>query len=107
MASTNVAEQRVVLHNVGWETYERLLKDLENSSAPRLTFNQGVLEIMTPLSEHEKCNRNLALLVEIFAEEFDIEIANLGSTTFKRRTWNEVSSPIRASTFKTNRELGE
>jgi Uma2 family endonuclease len=69
---------------VSWETYERLLKDLEECSAPRLTFNQGVLEIMSPLNEHEECNRNLALIVEVFAEEFDIEIRNLGSTTFKR-----------------------
>jgi len=30
-------EQRVILHNVGWETYERLLADLQDSSAPRLT----------------------------------------------------------------------
>ena len=39
---------------------------------------------MTPLNEHEECNRNLALLVEVFAEEFGIEIRNLGSTTFRR-----------------------
>ena len=85
MSSTApVAEQRVVLRSVSWETYERLLKDLENSSSPRLTFDQGVLEIMSPLNEHEEYNRNLALLVDVFAEEFDIEVRNLGSTTFKR-----------------------
>ncbi len=81
---TSPAEQRVVLSNVSWDTYERLLKDLENSSTPHLTFSEGVLEIMSPRREHEECNRNLALMVEIFAEEFEIEIANLGSTTFKR-----------------------
>ena len=78
------SEQRVVLTDIRWETYERLLKDLEQSSVPRLTFDQGVLEIMSPFSDHEENNRNLALLVELFAEEFDIEIRNLGSTTFKR-----------------------
>jgi hypothetical protein len=30
-------EQRVTLYNVSWETYERLLADLRDSSAPRLT----------------------------------------------------------------------
>ena len=83
-AVTTQAEQRVVLQNVSWETYERLLKDLEDSSTPRLTFDRGLLEIMSPLNEHEECNRNLALLVELFAEEFDVDIRNLGSTTFKR-----------------------
>ncbi len=81
---TSSAEHRVVLRNVSWDTYERLLKDLECSSTPHLTFSEGVLEIMSPLREHEECNRNLALMVEIFAEEFEIEIGNLGSTTFKR-----------------------
>ena len=83
-AVTSPSEQRVVLNDISWETYERLLKDLEDCSAPRLTFDQGVLEIMSPFSEHEEDNRSLSLLVEVFAEEFDIDIRNLGSTTFKR-----------------------
>lgn len=77
-------EQRILLYDVRWETYERLLADLENSSAPRLTFDQGVLEIMSPLPEHEESNRTLALLVEVCAEELNIQVRNLGSTTFKR-----------------------
>ena len=77
------SEQRIVLKEIPWETYERLLKDLEQCSVPRLTFDQGMLEIMTPFSDHEESNRNLSLLVEVFAEELDIEIRNLGSTTFK------------------------
>ena|SRR5688572_28644227 len=78
------SEQRIVLKDIRWETYERLLKDLEQCSVPRLTFDRGVLEIMSPFSDHEESNRNLSLLVEIFAEELGIEIRNLGSTTFKR-----------------------
>ena len=87
------SEQRVVLHDISWETYERLLKDLEDCSAPRLTFDQGVLEIMSPLSDHEEDNRNLSLLVDIFAEEFEIEIRNLGSTTFRREEFQRGFEP--------------
>ena len=83
-STTAPAEQRVVLDNVSWKTYQHLLKDLEHCSAPRLTFDRGVLEIMSPFNEHEECNRSLSLLVEIFAEECDIEVRDLGSTTFKR-----------------------
>jgi Uma2 family endonuclease len=86
-------EQRVVLSDISWETYERLLQDLADSSAPRLTYDQGVLEIMSPLSEHEQYNRNLSLLVEVFAEELDIEIGNLGSTTFKREEFERGFEP--------------
>src|SRR5918992_2203965 len=78
------AEQRVVLHNIGWDTYERLLADHENNSAPRLTYDRGELEIMSPSPEHEKFNRRIAQLVLVVAEELDIEAEDLGSTTFRR-----------------------
>jgi Uma2 family endonuclease len=78
------AGQRVILHNVGWETYERLLADHENSSAPRFAYDRGELEIVSPSPEHEHYNRSLALLVEILAEELDIDVYDLGSTTFRR-----------------------
>ncbi len=49
-----------------WETYERLLAEQESSSAPRFIYDRGALEIMSPFTEHEKYNRTIALLVEIF-----------------------------------------
>ena len=78
------AEQRVVLHNIGWDTYERLLADHENNSAPRFTYDRGELEIMSPSPEHEKFNRRIAQLVLAVAEELNIEAEDLGSTTFRR-----------------------
>jgi Uma2 family endonuclease len=81
-----VAEQRVILSPVSWATYESLLADLANQSSIRLTYDQGTLEIMSPLPEHEESNRTLALLVEVLAEELDLDIRNLGSTTFRRAT---------------------
>lgn len=90
---TTRSEQRVVLRDISWEAYERLLKDLEDCSAPRLTFDRGVLEIMSPFSDHEEDNRNLSLLVEVFAEELGIEIRNVGSTTFKREEFEGGFEP--------------
>jgi Uma2 family endonuclease len=78
------ADQTVVLDNVTWRTYEQLLADLVDRSAPRLTYDRGVLEIMSPTHEHERLNRTLAQLVEVVAEELEIEIENLGSSTFRR-----------------------
>ena len=80
----SLPEQRVILRGVSWGTYENLLSDHVDASAPRFTFDQGVLEIMSPSSEHEEYNRALALLVEVLAEELHMDIRNLGSTTFKR-----------------------
>lgn len=77
-------DQRVVMRDISWEAYERLLVDFADRSAPRLTYDQGTLEIMSPLEEHEESNRTIALLVEVVAEERGIDVRNLGSTTFKR-----------------------
>lgn len=77
-------EQRIVLHNIGWNTYERLLADHQNNSAPRFTYDRGELEIMSPSPEHEKFNRRIAQLVSAVTEELSIEAEDLGSTTFRR-----------------------
>jgi Uma2 family endonuclease len=68
---------------VSWETYERLLDDHLDSSAPRFTYDQGVLEIMSPSAEHEWYNRLISDLVKLLARELRIDVLDLGSTTFK------------------------
>jgi Uma2 family endonuclease len=78
------AESRVVLRNISWETYERMLEDLADCSAPRLTYDQGDLEIMSPQAKHERVNETIKLFIAVVSEELAIEIQGLGSTTFKR-----------------------
>jgi len=87
------AEQRVLLRNVSWETYERLLADQQSSSAPRLTYDRGLLEIVSPSTEHEEVNRLLAALVETVAEETGTEFRNVGSMTFKRENLRRGFEP--------------
>jgi len=78
-------EQRVVLHNVSWETYERLLAENPDSPSPRFTYDRGELEIMTLSPEHEWYNRLIANLVNMLALELRVDILDLGSTTFRLR----------------------
>ena len=77
-------EQRVVLEDVSWGTYEHLLADHLDKSVPRFTFDRGRLEIMSPSSEHEEYKQALSMLVEMLADALGVDIRNLGSTTFKR-----------------------
>jgi Uma2 family endonuclease len=77
-------EQRVLLRNVSWETYERLLEENFDNSSPRFTYDRGVLEIMSPSAEHEWYNQLVSDLVKLLARELRIDILSLGSTTFKR-----------------------
>lgn len=87
------AEQKVILHNVSWETYEQLLSNYAESSNPRFAYDRGVLEIMILSAKHEEPNRALSLLVEVVAEEFGINVRNLGSTTFKREDLEKGFEP--------------
>ena len=77
-------DQRMVLHHVSWETYQRLLQDFENSSAPRLTYDRGTLEIMTPLPEHEEYGRFFEFVLAAVEEATGTKVYSFGSTTFSR-----------------------
>jgi len=76
-------EQHVVIR-VAWDTYEHILADHLDSSAPRFTYDRGLLEIMTPSSGYERTNRTPALLVEVVAAELGVDVLNVGSMTFRR-----------------------
>jgi Uma2 family endonuclease len=76
--------QHVVLRGVSWSTYQGLIRDLESEPRKRLTYNQGILEIMVPLPPHERYKSRLSRMVEVTTEETATEIASLGSTTWSR-----------------------
>ncbi|MGI8915222.1 MAG: Uma2 family endonuclease [Chloroflexota bacterium] len=85
MVDVEVVRTRpIVLHGVDWETYERLLREHADASAPRYTYDRGTLEIMSPLAIHERINRLLQLLLPIIAEGTGADLCSLGSTTFSR-----------------------
>jgi Uma2 family endonuclease len=90
---TAPVEHVVVLHNVGWETYERLLADHEDQSGTHFIYDEGELEIMVASRRHERPNRILAALVSILSEEFGIPISEEGSMTFKREALQKGFEP--------------
>jgi Uma2 family endonuclease len=87
------ATDRVIISNVSWETYESLLKDLENQSSPRLAYDQGVLEIMSPHFEPDSAKEILAYIATAAMEEMDLDFVAAGSTTFKREVLKRGVEP--------------
>jgi Uma2 family endonuclease len=75
---------RVLLRNISWQTYQALLKDVEEQPGIRLTYDRGLLEIMTPLDPHESYKKLIGRFVEALTEELDVEILSLGSRTCNR-----------------------
>ncbi len=92
-ALKNRQEQRVLLPNASWETYERLLAEREERRSPRFFYDRGVLEILSPSAEHDGISRVIAALVELLAEEADKDVFNAGSTTFKREDLSRGFEP--------------
>src|SRR6266498_147244 len=82
--AVNQMEQRVVLYDVSWATYEHLLADHLECSSPRFTYDEGTLEIMSPSTDHGEINRNIGSLIDMLAMEWKLNFRTLGSTTFKR-----------------------
>lgn len=75
-------DQVVVLRNVPWAQYTALRRARGNRRKPRLTYLDGVLEIMTTGFRHEIEKTLIARLVEAFGEETMPTLTGAGNTTF-------------------------
>ncbi|MGF1990771.1 MAG: Uma2 family endonuclease [Nostoc sp. ZfuVER08] len=73
---------QLLIKGISWPEYKNILAELGENRSSRISYSQGVLEIMAPLPEHEVGKKIIGNLVEILLEELDIEFWSLGSTTF-------------------------
>jgi len=76
---------QLLLKDVSWQMFEKILEELGETRAARVSYSKGMLEIMTPLAEHEDDKVIIGDLVKALLEELDIEFRSLGSTTFKNQ----------------------
>lgn len=85
--------QRVILPNISWETFETMLAEMGDNRVTRIAYDQGTLEIMTPLMPHEHNKRLIEKLIDTLAEELDLNIKSIGSTTCKRKNLKQGVEP--------------
>lgn len=76
---------RILLHNVSWDRFERLLEDLGESRSARVAYDDGTLEIMTPLPEHEYFKEIWSDSVKDIADELEQDYGCYGSTTWRKK----------------------
>ena len=81
-APTLERHQHILLEDVSWELYEHLLREVGNG-AIRITYSDGMLEIMSPLPKHERWSRRIGSLIQLLCVELNIPMVPLGSTTFR------------------------
>ena len=85
ITTSSPAEQRTVLQNISWETFEALLTETGEDRGSRFAYECGTLEIMTPLFEHENPKIQFDRFIFALVEELEIDIKSAGSTTLKRQ----------------------
>lgn len=76
------ADQRVVMR-VPWSHYEAELAIRGDASAPRISFLDGVMELMSPSKDHERIKSYIGMLIEAFAMDRGLDLSPYGSWTLK------------------------
>ncbi|MFT4038857.1 MAG: Uma2 family endonuclease [Thermomicrobiales bacterium] len=86
-------DQRVLLDRVSWELFEQILAADPDRRVPRLAYDDGALELMTPSSDHEHLGSTVASLIDRLAEEWRIESFATGAVTMKSDAFRRATEP--------------
>jgi Uma2 family endonuclease len=86
-------EERYIRSGIDWQQYEALLVRLEDNSHYRVTYLDGILEIVSPSIRHENIKTNLGMLLERFFYSKRIRFVPMGSSTFKNRARKVGAEP--------------
>jgi Uma2 family endonuclease len=78
-------EERFIANEVSWEQYEALLVKLSDNSSYRVTYLDGVLEILSPSPRREGIKKHIGTLLEVYFQETSTQYFPLGSKTFRRQ----------------------
>jgi Uma2 family endonuclease len=87
------ADNIVVLRNVTWADYQRHLEIRGDRSVPRMTYLEGVLELMSPSRPHEMIKSMIGCLVEAWCLEMNVGITPYGSWTHESKESERGAEP--------------
>ncbi|MDZ8027929.1 MAG: Uma2 family endonuclease [Nostoc sp. DedQUE11] len=93
VTTAKLSETRDVLQNISWQTFKAMLADMGCERNKRLAYDNGIVEIMTPLMPHENSNRLIEGFVLVLCEEFGLEVKSAGSLTMTRDDLEQGAEP--------------
>ena len=91
--------EHMVLYGVSWKLYRELREIPENNSR-RMTFDRGVLEIMTLSMLHEVISRLIDHLIMVWADESETNLLGAGSVTCQRDDLERGCEPDKCYYFQ-------
>ena len=98
-------EDRYIIDSSNWQQYEALLTKIGDNAGYRVTYLDGVLEIMSPSRRHEKGKTRIGNLLEIYFLEAEIEYFPFGSTTLRLEEKRGGTEPDEAYCIGADREF--
>jgi len=99
------SEVRYITDKVSWEYYETLLIQLGDSLEFRLTYLDGILEVMSPSRNHERIKTLIGDLLLIYFLETDTEYYPTGSMTLRNPEQRGGTEPDESYCIGTNKEI--
>ncbi|MDH6058896.1 Uma2 family endonuclease [Chrysosporum bergii ANA360D] len=98
-------EQRQMITGVSWENYQVLLDNLGDNRQYRVTYLDGVIELVSPSRSHERYKTIIGSLLEAYFQENRIRYFPLGSTTFRKPVKKGGTEPDESYCIGTEKEL--
>jgi Uma2 family endonuclease len=83
----------VHLRGVTWADYQRLLEVRGERTVPRLTYLEGLLELMSPSNDHEMIKSYIGCLVEAYCLHAGIRFTPFGSWTLTDESVDRGAEP--------------
>jgi len=80
----NTEEKVMTLTGIKWSTFKAIMSDVGDGRAWRFAYDEGVLEIRRPLTEHEEPIGMIENFVGVVVDELGIEMRQLGALTLER-----------------------
>ncbi|MEJ1935022.1 Uma2 family endonuclease, partial [Nostoc sp. NIES-2111] len=93
ITTPQLVETRTLLQNISWQTFKAILADMGNERNSRLTYDNAIVEIMTPLMPHENSNRLIEGFILVLCEELGLEVKSTGSLTLIRNDLEKGAEP--------------
>jgi Uma2 family endonuclease len=93
LADADDPEEKFISSGVSWQMYEALLVKLEDNFHYRVTYLDGILEIVSPSIRHESIKKRLAILLERYLYKRRIRFKPMGSSTIKKQLLKAGAEP--------------
>lgn len=88
---TPTTDHIVVLHEVTWKDYERLLEIRGDYPVPRISYLEGEVELLRPSKDHESLKSYIGHLMEDWCINREIVLTPFGSWTVKNKRYKRGS----------------